>query len=253
MTERQKNIAPKGTIKKSTVKEQEIKHFQKDSAHWWDESGAFAPLHKLNPTRIEFIKGQILEHFKTDSLKNLDILDIGCGGGLVCEPLARLGANVSGIDADEQAIQVAQDHARQQGLKIDYTCTNSETICQENKKYDVVCALEIIEHVDTPDVFLKTCLECLKPNGLIIISTLNRTPQSFLLGIVAAEHILGWVPKGTHHWKQFVKPHEIRRLLAKENFSIKTINGLNYSILKKEFNLSTEDISNNYILSASTT
>jgi len=184
---------------KKTVRNEEILHFQKDSAHWWDEEGAFAPLHKLNPVRIQFIRDEIFAHFNTDTLKDLSVLDIGCGGGLVCEPLCRLGANVTGIDADSQAITVATEHANDFGLKIAYKNTTSEEIAPQKKKYDVVCALEIVEHVENPEFFIKTCIECLKPGGLLIVSTLNRTPKSFLLGIIAAEHILGWVPKGTHH------------------------------------------------------
>lgn len=238
------------TIKK-TVKDAEISHFQKDSADWWDKNGAFAPLHKLNPTRIEFIRDEILQQHQT--LSKLDILDVGCGGGLVCEPLCRLGAQVTGVDADSQAISIAQQHAKGQDLNITYKNTTSDLIAKEDSKYDVVCALEIIEHVENPEYFLKTCIDCLKPNGLLIISTLNRTPQSFLLGIVAAEHILRWVPKGTHHWNQFIKPSEIRHMLHKNNIKVRSIKGINYSILNRKFNISHKDISNNYILSATKT
>ena len=243
---------------KNTVKEEEISQFQKDSTQWWDEDGAFAPLHKLNPVRIKFIRSEIIKHYQRDpskqlALKDLDILDIGCGGGLVCEPLTRLGGNVTGIDADSQAINVAIRHAEKQGLAITYKSTTSEELSQKKKKYDVVCALEIIEHVENPEFFIKTCVECLKPDGILLISTLNRTPKSFLMGIVAAEHLLRWVPKGTHHWSQFVKPSEIRGFLHHTEFKIRAINGINYNILKGKFNLSDEGISNNYILSAART
>lgn len=242
---------------KNTVKEDEILHFQNDSNSWWDEKGAFAPLHKLNPTRMRFIIDEVKEHFSVEStctsqtLKGLKILDVGCGGGLVCEPLSRLGGDIMGIDADEQAIEVAKSHAQSQGLDINYRNTTSDELSKESDKFDVVCALEIIEHVNDPEYFLKTCIECLKPDGLLIISTLNRTPKSFLLGIVAAEHILRWVPKNTHNWSQFIKPSEISRFVVNEGLSLTSIKGIVYSPIKCEFNLSDKDIENNYILSAS--
>ncbi len=236
----------------STVLQSEIDNFTKDSAHWWDESGPFKPLHKLNPARIVYIKEQICAHYGRDSadstpLKKLSVLDVGCGGGLVCEPLSRLGANVSGIDADAQAIDVAQEHAKRGGLKIKYENKAAENL---NKKYDVVLALEIIEHVSDVAQFVEECARLVKPEGLVIFSTLNRTPKSFALGIVAAEHILRWVPKGTHNWRQFIKPAELSKHARKNGLETLDVRGLVYNPLLDDFKMSKRDIDVNYFLTA---
>ena len=180
----------------SSINTQEISKFQKDSAHWWDEKGPFKPLHKMNPTRLRFIRDNILNHYKqkTDDLKayqDLTFLDIGCGGGLLCEPFARLGGKVTGVDADEQAINVAKAHAKQGSLHITYKCTTAEDLASTKQQFDIVTALEIIEHVDNPQDFLKNCLKLVKPGGLLFVSTLNRTPKSLLLGKIAAEYRIG--------------------------------------------------------------
>lgn len=232
----------------STIVAEEIEHFAKDSSHWWDENGPFKPLHRLNPVRIKYIKQQICAHFNRDfddlkALKGLKILDIGCGGGLVCEPLARLGASVTGIDADANAIEVAKNHS---DLGINYICDDAANL---DKEFDIVLALEVIEHVSDIDAFINTCAKRMKPDGIIIMSTLNRTPKSYALGIVAAEYILGWVPKGTHNWKKFVKPSEISRHARKQNLTPQNITGLIFNPLKNEFMLSETDLDVNYLIS----
>lgn len=239
----------------TSVNTQEISHFQKDSAHWWDESGPFAPLHKMNPTRLQFIRDEIISHYEkpTDTLKaaqNLKILDVGCGGGILCEPLARMGAHVTGIDADSQAIKVARNHATEYGLDITYLNEPVESLDPKTHHYDVITALEIIEHVDSPDIFVKNCLNLLKPNGLFFLSTLNRTPQSFLIGKVAAEYIVRAVPMGTHTWAKFLKPHEITHFLDENSASLKSITGIKYNLLEESFKLNSKDLNINYILSA---
>ncbi len=237
----------------TSVKQQEIAHFTKDAPRWWDESGPFAPLHKLNPVRLGYIKSQICMHFNCDPnsftpLKGMNILDIGCGGGLVCEPVARLGGNITGIDADAAAIDVARDHAADSGLKIDYQVKAAEEI---KKTYDVVLALEIVEHVTNVEDFVTSCAKLLKPGGLIIFSTLNRTPKSFALGIMAAEYILRWVPRGTHSWQKFVKPSELAKAARAAGIQPKDITGMVYNPLQGEFVLSNKDVDVNYFMSAS--
>jgi 2-polyprenyl-6-hydroxyphenyl methylase/3-demethylubiquinone-9 3-methyltransferase len=238
----------------NTVDQKEIQNFSKDSSHWWDESGPFKPLHRLNPTRLHYIKQQICAHFDRDvkdlnSYEGLDLLDIGCGGGLVCEPLARLGGAVSGIDADQNAIKVATAHAAKANLEIKYEATSSEQLLDNPKRYDVVLALEIIEHVSDPELFVKSVLALCKPDGLVIFSTLNRTPKSFALGIVAAEYLLRWVPMGTHDWKKFVKPAELSRHIRSAGGKPKDICGLAYSPLKNEYSLKPHDTDVNYFMS----
>lgn len=236
----------------NTINAQEIQNFSKDSDHWWDEAGPFKPLHLLNPTRLSYFKSQICEHFDLNKAsskpyKKLDIIDVGCGGGLVCEPMARLGANVTGIDADSNAINVAKEHAEQSDLKINYEATSSENV---KKKYDVVLALEIIEHVDNPELFVKSIINLCKPDGIIIFSTLNRTPKSYALGIIAAEHILRWVPQGTHSWKKFVKPSELSKLIRNNKAVPKDLSGMIYNPFNKEFSISKSRIEVNYFLTA---
>ncbi|MEM6811889.1 MAG: bifunctional 2-polyprenyl-6-hydroxyphenol methylase/3-demethylubiquinol 3-O-methyltransferase UbiG [Pseudomonadota bacterium] len=239
----------------ASLDKQEIKRFQKTSNKWWDEQGPFKPLHKLNPTRLAYFKKQICDHFDRDentanSYKGLSIIDVGCGGGLVCEPMARLGGKVTGIDADEQAIGVAKDHAKASRLKIDYKSITAEELVAKKKQYDVVLALEIIEHVKDQKTFVETICSLCKPGGLIIFSTLNRNPKSFALGIVAAEYILRWLPKGTHNWKKFLKPSELSKFVRESNAVPHDITGLVYNPLHNEFSLSKSDLDVNYFLTA---
>ncbi len=230
----------------STIDQNEIKNFSKDSSKWWDENGPFKPLHQLNPVRMEYIEEQISKHYPDKKISELNVLDIGCGGGLVSEAIAEFGANITGIDADENAINVAKTHAKKSNLNITYIHGDAENM---NDKYDVVIALEIIEHVSDINAFIKICSERLNDGGLLIMSTLNRTAKSYVLGIVAAEYILRWVPRGTHTWSKFVKPSEIVRNASKYNLAPNNITGLIYNPLNSEYLLSETDLDVNYLIS----
>lgn len=234
----------------TTVDQTEIQAFSKDAARWWDEAGPFAPLHKLNPVRMTYIRQRICDHFGLgqQSLKpftGLAALDIGCGGGLASEPMARLGADVTGIDADPVAIGVAREHAALSGLDIVYKNDSAENL---KESFDIVLALEVIEHVSDPEEFVRHCARLVKPGGIVIFSTLNRTAKSYALGIVAAEYILGWVPKGTHTWKKFIRPSELSRMARQAGLESKTLSGLIYKPLTKSFEISQTDTSVNYFL-----
>ncbi len=235
------------SAKTSTINQSEIEQFAKDSSHWWDENGPFKPLHRLNPVRLEYIKRQICSHYDREfndinALKGLKILDIGCGGGLVCEPMARMGASVTGIDADENAITIAKAHS---DLGIDYICGDAQNL---SETYDIVLALEVIEHVDDTELFMSVCADRLKPDGLLILSTLNRTPKSYALGIIAAEYILRWVPRGTHSWKKFLKPSEITRLATAKKLAPIDVTGLIFNPVINSFQLSKLDFDVNYLI-----
>ena len=249
-------IATKKTAKKSkhsTIDAAEVAQFDSLGDRWWDEAGPMRPLHRLNPQRMTYIRDTACAHFgrgndKMGALSGLKIADIGCGGGLVTEPLCRMGASVTGIDAGPENIRVAKAHAKSHGLAIDYMTTTAEALAATGKKFDVVTALEIIEHVSDPPLFLKACCALVKKDGLLILSTLNRTPKSFALGIVAAEYILRWLPQGTHDWKKFMKPSEINALLEQNGFQATDITGLVYNPLTSQFALSKRDTEVNYFL-----
>ncbi len=239
---------------KSSADPAEISRFARDSDRWWDESGPFRPLHRLNPVRLSYIRDTTVAHFDLNQgglnpLKGLNILDIGCGGGLVCEPLARMGAHVTGIDADERAIATAKQHAESGGLSINYQCATPETL-RAGRLFDVVTALEIVEHVTDRDIFVSSCAALCKPGGLVIFSTLNRSAKSLALGVVAAEYILKWVPRGTHDWRKFVKPSELARSLRQSGLFPKIQKGIIFSILNGEFELSDDDFDVNYMMVA---
>lgn len=233
---------------------QEIATFTKEAAFWWDEEGPFKPLHQINPVRLTFIRDEIISHFKIkDSLgtpfKNLEIIDVGCGGGLVCEPLARLGARVTGIDPGLENIEAARQHALANHLDLTYQDTTAEHMAQQGHRYDVVIVLEIVEHVADVAAFIQACCQLLKPNGLLLLSTLNRTLKSYALGIVAAEYILRWVPKGTHSWHKFLKPSELATPLRQNDMSLRSIKGMTFMPLTRRWVLS-NDLSVNYLMSA---
>ena len=236
-------------MKSSTINKEEIEKFSKMASQWWDPNGKFKPLHKFNPIRIGYIKNNIIKHFKMKSstrpLKKINILDIGCGGGLLSEPMCKLGANVVGIDASKKNIEIAKFHAKKNNLKINYICSSPETI-KIKKKFDVVLNMEIVEHVDDINFFIKKSSELLKKNGLMFIATLNKTLKSYAFAIVGAEYILRWLPIGTHDWEKFVKPKDLIKISEENNLKIKNLDGLKYDILKDKWELSNDD-SVNYI------
>ena len=227
----------------------ELEKFTKLADQWWDPNGKFKPLHNFNPIRIEYIKNSIIKHFKikssTKSLRKINILDIGCGGGLLSEPMCRLGANVVGIDASDKNIEVAKFHAKKNNLKINYICSSPEKL-RMGKKFDVILNMEIIEHVDDIDFFIKKSSQLLKKNGLMFVATLNKTLKSYFFAIIGAEYILRWLPIGTHDWEKFVKPKDLIEISKKNNLKIEELDGLKFDLLKNKWNIS-KDKSVNYI------
>jgi len=235
----------------TTVNKDEIQKFSKMADEWWDVDGKFKPLHMFNPVRIDYILDQISSHYKIDRnkkfpLKGLTILDIGCGGGLISEPMSRLGAKVTGIDASKKNIKVASLHAKKNKLKINYLCTSPEEISKKGK-YDIILNLEIVEHVENLDLYLKSCCELLKKNGVMFTATINRTFTSYVKAIVGAEYILRWLPIGTHDWNKFLKPEELEKKLISLKFLIEDIKGLSFNPLSRKWKKS-NDLSVNYII-----
>lgn len=217
-------------MSKSTIDLLEVEKFSKIADEWWDKNGKFKPLHKFNPIRVNFIKNEIINHFS--KIENLNIVDIGCGGGLVSEEFSKLKANITGIDASEKNIQVAKIHAEKSGLNINYIATSAEELVEKEEKFDVVLALEIIEHVSDVEEFVKSCSKLLKPNGLIFFATMNRTLKSLATAKFAVEYILRWLPAGTHDWNKFLKPSEIADFANQNNLSLFKQRGFHYNILK---------------------
>ncbi|MBI1275406.1 bifunctional 2-polyprenyl-6-hydroxyphenol methylase/3-demethylubiquinol 3-O-methyltransferase UbiG [bacterium] len=233
----------------STVDPEEVAKFSAIADEWWDPKGKFAPLHKLGPARIGYVKAQIEKHF--GGIEGLALLDIGCGGGLMCEPMARLGAAVTGIDASEKNIAMAGLHAEQQGLNIDYRATTAEELAASKKQYDVVMALEIIEHVASPELFMQHVCGLVKPGGLLFLSTINRTAKSFALAIVGAEYILRWLPRGTHDWKKFLTPGEMAAMVAQHGMKARHTAGVTFNPLNGEWSLHPTDVAVNYMMTVS--
>ena len=222
------------------------------AAEWWDENGKFKPLHMLNPCRLDYITSQIAGEFDRDlkspePFRGLRILDIGCGGGLLSEPMARLGATVVGADAAAGNIPVAQVHAQQSGLDIDYRHTTAEALAEAGEQFDVVLNMEVVEHVASPIDYLIACRTLLKPGGLHICSTLNRNPKSFMMAIVGAEHVMRWLPKGTHEWSKFITPDELFDLLHKAGLTAVDRKGFVFNPITWSWRLSDRDLSVNYV------
>ena len=236
-------------MKNSTINKKEIEKFSKIAEEWWNPEGKFKPLHKFNPIRISYIKENIIKTFKLDQkktpLKNIKILDIGCGGGLLSEPMSRLGANVTAIDASEKNISVAKHHSKKNNLKINYFCTSPEKL-KVKDKFDVILNMEIVEHVENVNFFLKSSSKLLKKNGIMFVATLNKTLKSYMFAIIGAEYILRWLPIGTHEWDKFIKPIDLINILKKNNFRLDQIDGMKFNLVMNKWSVST-DKSVNYI------
>lgn len=236
----------------NTIDPAEVAKFEAMAAEWWDVSGKFKPLHLMNPCRLDYIISQIAAEFDRDLARSLPfvglrILDIGCGGGLLSEPMARLGAEVVGADAAPRNIPVAQLHAEQSGLNIDYRNTTAEALAASGERFDVVLNMEVVEHVADPLGYLTACQQLLKPGGLMICSTLNRNPKSFMMAIVGAEWVMRWLPKGTHDWAKFITPDELFELIRKAGLDPVDRKGMVFNPVSWKWALSSRDLSVNYV------
>ena len=239
-----------------TIDQDEIEKFTKMADEWWDENGKFKPLHKFNPVRIDYINRNIQKHFNrkiedvTKPLSGFKILDIGCGGGLVSEPVAKLGANVTAIDAGEKNIKIASIHAKQSSVDINYRNISAEDLLKEGNKFDVILNLEVLEHVADVGSFIETSIKLLNPGGIMFMATLNRTAKSYAFAVIGAEYVLRWLPKGTHDWKKFLKPSEIAKNINNDSITIKEIKGISFNPIKDKWFLS-DDTDINYMMTIS--
>lgn len=238
----------------SSINEMEVDKFARMAQEWWDPNGKFKPLHKIGPVRLAYIRDEVCRNFNIDEgklrpLAGLQVLDVGCGGGLLCEPMARLGAQVTGADVASESIKIAKHHADEHGLDITYLDISAEELAERGEKYDVVLNMEVVEHVQHVDQFIATCASLLKPEGIMLLSTLNRTLKSFALGIVTAEYILGWLPKGTHHWEKFITPDELSKMIEAAGLRANNPVGVVYNPITDSWSRSS-DTDVNYMLSA---
>ena len=236
-------------MKKITINKKEIDKFSKLAEEWWDPNGKFKPLHNFNPVRLKYIKDSILKKYKNNDkkrpLKNIRILDIGCGGGLLCEPLSKLGAEVVGIDASEKNIKIAKLHSRENNLKINYFCASPENF-KIKGKFDVILNMEIVEHVENVNFFLNQSTKFLKKKGLMFVATLNKTLKSFFFAIIGAEYILRWLPIGTHDWDMFIEPKKLINICKNNNLVLQDLFGVKYNMINNDWEVS-KDTSINYL------
>ena len=236
-------------MKNNTINKKEIEKFSKIAEEWWNPEGKFKPLHKFNPIRISYIKENIIKSFKLGNkknpLQNIKILDVGCGGGLLSEPMCRLGAEVTGIDASDKNINIAKLHSKKNNLKINYICSSPEKLNIKDK-FDVILNMEIVEHVEDVNFFLKSCGNLLKKDGIMFIATLNKTLKSYFFAIIGAEYILRWLPIGTHEWEKFLKPEDLISILKDNDFRLERLDGMKLNILTDKWSVS-NDKSVNYI------
>jgi 2-polyprenyl-6-hydroxyphenyl methylase / 3-demethylubiquinone-9 3-methyltransferase len=231
----------------------EIAKFAAMADAWWDPNGEFRPLHRLNPARLTYVRDSCAARFQRDAkgarpLAGLSLIDIGCGGGLLCEPLARLGATVTGIDAGERNIAIARTHAAESELQIDYREATAESLAAAGERFDVVLSMEVVEHVADPAGFLGACAAMVAPGGLLIVATLNRTAKSFALAIVGAEYLLRWLPRGTHDWRRFLRPSEMAAMIRPQGLTLSEAMGVVYSPVADNWRLSANDLDVNYML-----
>jgi 2-polyprenyl-6-hydroxyphenyl methylase/3-demethylubiquinone-9 3-methyltransferase len=238
---------------RTTIDQGEIERFSRIAAEWWDPAGKFKPLHKFNPVRLAYIRDAICAAHGRDPkaprpLEGIRIVDVGCGGGLLSEPLARLGASVTGVDAAEKNVKTAAAHAAETGVTVDYRATTAEALVAAGEQFDVVLAMEIVEHVADVDLFLDAVGKLARPGGLVFMATLNRTAKGWLLGVVAAEYVLGWLPRGTHDWKKFLRPSELVGGLRQAGVAVRDISGVAYNPISDKFSLSPKDLDVNYLL-----
>lgn len=246
--------APSAAPGAPSVDPEEVARFSAMAAEWWAEGGKFRPLHRFNPVRLAYIRDRLVAQFGRDSAKlrpltGLRILDIGCGGGLISEPMTRLGATVTGVDASATNIGVARTHAAENDLTIDYRVAAAEDLAAAGERFDVVLCLEIVEHVADLDAFMAAAAALVGPGGVLITATLNRTPQSFLFAIVGAEYVLRWLPRGTHRWDKFVRPSELAARLRRNGLTVRDVSGVTYSPITDSWRLS-RDLSVNYVCTA---
>ncbi len=243
------SAAPKGGRSDDPA---ELAKFSALAESWWDPLGAFRPLHQINTTRLSFIKEELCRHFERDGagmspLEGLRVLDVGCGGGLLCEPMARLGAAVTGMDAGERNIEIASAHAAASGLDIDYQVGTAEGLAETGARFDVVLNMEVVEHVADVPLFLAACGDLVGEGGLMFVSTINRTKRAFLMAIVGAEYVLRWVPRGTHSWERFVRPAELRRGLRRGGVDLTRLTGMVYDPVRADWRLKAGDLAVNYL------
>ena len=239
----------------TTINDDEIAKFSAMAEEWWNPNGKFRPLHKFNPVRLGYIRAEVLRHFGRDGtpmrpFEGLRFLDIGCGGGLLCEPMARLGATVVGADAADRNVRIAELHAEQSGLEIDYRATTAEALAAAGEQFDVVLNMEVVEHVDNVPLYMKSCADLVAPDGLLFTATINRTFRALALAKFGAEYVLGWLPKGTHDWSKFLAPEEIIALVSRNGLRVEDKTGVVYNPLADEWRQS-RDMAVNYMVLAS--
>lgn len=248
------SAGPEAAQDRPTVDHEDVARFERIAAEWWNPTGKFRPLHQIGPPRLAFVRDCLTAHFKRDKsaikpLKGLTILDIGCGGGLISEPVTRMGAAVTGLDPGERNIAIAKAHAEAQGLAIDYRAGTAEALAAEGRTFDAVLCLEVVEHVPDPATFIKTCASLTRPGGMLIASTINRNMKSYALAIVAAEYVLRWLPRGTHQWDKFITPEELAGFMMEAGLSRPVLSGMIYNPLADDWRLA-DDTDVNYLAAA---